>query len=158
MADTVTGSVAASPSESPLPELDTHPFHLHGHHLQIVSFTPRAPGDSSWHAHLTLGEWRDTLPTLDGELVVRFAASRHVGEQVMHCHVLRHEDRGMMSSLYVCDPEAEGACPPDVLRRMADSQEAAAAAGSAPPRPPDLLGLIAAAFKVAVRIILAVPF
>jgi len=136
---------------------DTHPFHLHGHHLQIVSFTASDPSDSSWREYFSIGEWRDTLPTLDGELIVRFTASRHCGENVLHCHVLRHEDHGMMSSFYVCDPAVDGACPPEVMQKLklAESNQRAAAGAAAAP---SLLLLLTTAVKLAMQIIFAAPF
>jgi FtsP/CotA-like multicopper oxidase with cupredoxin domain len=103
--------------------MDTHPFHLHVNHMQVIAFTPtpmRMGMDMSmsmsssmidYTQFFTLGEWRDTLPSLDGELIVRFTAT-YPGETIFHCHTLRHEDLGMMSSFYVCDPNVPGACPP----------------------------------------------
>lgn len=129
-----TGAGAAGDSMADMEmgmEMDTHPFHLHVHHFQIVGFTPSltAAGTAAvdYRDYFSLGEWRDTVPTLDGELIIRFAASRFPGETILHCHVLRHEDVGMMSSVYVCDPEAEGACPHAVMTAL-DSHSAAQSA------------------------------
>jgi len=115
-------------------EVDTHPFHMHAHHVQVIGFTPSlpvAPDTVDWQEFFTVGEWRDTLPSLDGELVVRFAASHFAGETVIHCHVLRHEDIGMMSSFYVCDPLSQNACPPAVMQRLAPTINHASARAQA---------------------------
>jgi len=39
---------------------------------------------------------------------LRFRATDIPGEYIIHCHMLRHEDHGMMSSFYVCDNATTG--------------------------------------------------
>jgi hypothetical protein len=93
--------------------MDTHPLHVHVNHFQIMAYTPLdAATSQTFTDYFQIGEWRDTVPALDGELVVRFRAADFPGETILHCHLLRHEDLGMMSSFYVCDPSVEGSCPP----------------------------------------------
>src|SRR5690606_28115821 len=92
--------------------MDTHPVHLHVNHFQIVAYTPlSASSQQDIEPYFSVREWRDTVPALDGELVIRFRASDFPGETILHCHFLRHEDLGMMSSFYVCDPNVTGSCP-----------------------------------------------
>lgn len=87
-----------------------HPFHFHVNHFQFISFVPRPGGvheeytDNLRSFGLTPGEWRDTIPILDGETVLRWRAANFSGEILYHCHMLSHEDRGMMSSYYVLPP------------------------------------------------------
>lgn len=93
-----------------------HPFHLHAHHVQVVSFTPTFDSDEMSQPDLddhflAPGTWRDTFATLEGELLVRFRVMADAGEVVLHCHTTRHEDHGMMTSFYACDNRTEGACP-----------------------------------------------
>jgi hypothetical protein len=57
---------------------------------------------------LTVGDFRDTMPALDGVAVVRFVADRFTGEIVVHCHALMHEDRGLMDTFLIV---ASGATP-----------------------------------------------
>jgi hypothetical protein len=45
------------------------------------------------------GEVKLLLPFTDREIVGRF---------VFHCHVLKHEDKGMMAQIEVFDPQAQG--------------------------------------------------
>jgi FtsP/CotA-like multicopper oxidase with cupredoxin domain len=87
-----------------------HPFHLHVHHFQVTSWT-NTPGGNPVNLadFVDIGEWRDTVPALDGRMNVRFVAADFPGETVIHCHFLRHEDLGMMDSIYVCPA---GQCPP----------------------------------------------
>ncbi|EPY37959.1 hypothetical protein AGDE_05974 [Angomonas deanei] len=82
-----------------------HPFHLHANHFQYLSFVPRVGG---FHENVTMemygvfkGQYRDTIPILDGVTTVRWQAATFSGEIVYHCHALHHEDMGMMTSYLV---------------------------------------------------------
>jgi len=87
-----------------------HPFHLHAHHMQIITHVPfKLNLDSS--PYFALGEWRDTIHTMDGQIYVRFTPWDYPGETVLHCHNLRHEDLGMMTTVYFCDPTTTGGLP-----------------------------------------------
>ncbi|KPA73450.1 hypothetical protein ABB37_09890 [Leptomonas pyrrhocoris] len=85
-----------------------HPFHFHVNHFQFLSFEPRVGGQ---HENQTMemygvlsGDYRDTIPILDGVTMIRWQASTYTGEVAYHCHALHHEDRGMMSSYLVYSP------------------------------------------------------
>lgn len=73
-----------------------HPFHIHGVRFQVVSEQGRSPRPEN-------RGWKDTV-FVDGEveLLVQFP---HLATDAMpfmfHCHVLEHEDRGMMGQLTV---------------------------------------------------------
>jgi blue copper oxidase len=73
-----------------------HPFHVHGALFKILSIDDRAPP-----AHLQ--GWKDTvLVPRRVEILVRFtqpATPRH--PFMFHCHILEHEDAGMMGQ-YIC--------------------------------------------------------
>jgi blue copper oxidase len=64
------------------PEMLVHPFHIHGVQFRLLSIDGRKPA-----AHLQ--GWKDTV------LVPRAA------ELLVRCHILEHEDAGMMGQ-YVC--------------------------------------------------------
>lgn len=75
-----------------------HPLHIHVNHYQIQSYT----GDASVLSHwMQVGDWRDTIPVLDGTIVVRFIADTLAGETVLHCHELNHEDKGLMGTVLI---------------------------------------------------------
>jgi blue copper oxidase len=73
-----------------------HPFHVHGASFRILSLSKAPP-----LAHLA--GWKDVVLVEDGaELLVAFnhpAAREH--PFMYHCHILEHEDAGMMGQ-YVC--------------------------------------------------------
>jgi FtsP/CotA-like multicopper oxidase with cupredoxin domain len=48
------------------------------------------------------GGWRDTVLVLPGETVrVHVPFTRHPGLYLYHCHILEHEDMGMMRNFRV---------------------------------------------------------
>ena len=73
-----------------------HPFHLHGTQFQVVS---RSRGG------VTVAEpflaWRDTVNVAALETVVFKVVQRQLGRRMYHCHILEHEDQGMMGVLEV---------------------------------------------------------
>lgn len=110
---------------------DAHTLHIHVNHFQIVGYTPiSASGGIDYTEYFTIGEWYDTVPAFDAEMVIRFVAADFVGETVLHCHFLRHEDLGMMSSFYVCDG-TDGSCPTPTLTRNATTNSAPSRVGAA---------------------------
>lgn len=101
-----------------------HPFHIHVNPFQIVDilkFTPdtqnpginprdrstwvdvSGPGDPNITQYANLkGAWKDTIFTLPGHLVrIRTRYQRYIGDFVLHCHILDHEDQGMMQNVRI---------------------------------------------------------
>jgi FtsP/CotA-like multicopper oxidase with cupredoxin domain len=70
-----------------------HPFHLHVFPMQLVEENGMA---------LTAPAWRDVvnLPA-QGHVVVRIDFATFAGRTVYHCHILDHEDAGMMGVVEV---------------------------------------------------------
>ncbi len=72
---------------------DTHPFHIHVNDFQVVSVNGE-PVDAD--------SWEDTTPIpAFGEIVIRSRFLDFPGKFVYHCHILDHEDRGMMGVVEV---------------------------------------------------------
>ena len=73
-----------------------HPFHLHGTQFQVVERV-RA-GVARAEPYLA---WKDTVNVARGESV-RFRVRQDLpGLRMYHCHILEHEDQGMMGVLRV---------------------------------------------------------
>ncbi|WP_247869205.1 multicopper oxidase domain-containing protein [Ahrensia sp. 13_GOM-1096m] len=73
-----------------------HPFHIHGVAFQVLSENSGKPKPES------LG-WKDTV-IVDGvtELLVKFdMPTSQENPFIYHCHILEHEDRGMMGQFTV---------------------------------------------------------
>jgi len=71
--------------------IDAHPFHLHVNHFQLQANPADTAGD-----YFLAGDWHDTLLMVDANANARFQSDRYTGSQVIHCHILEHEDEGMM--------------------------------------------------------------
>jgi suppressor of ftsI len=73
-----------------------HPFHLHGTQFQVLE---RQTGSRS--VAETFRAWRDTVNLRPNE-TVRLAFRQDLpGLRMFHCHILEHEDLGMMAQLMV---------------------------------------------------------
>ena len=78
-----------------------HPIHLHGRQFRVVSRTG-GRGGSALRAGIVDAGWRDTVLVLPGETVrVQVTFTRHPGVYLYHCHILEHEDMGMMRNFRV---------------------------------------------------------
>jgi FtsP/CotA-like multicopper oxidase with cupredoxin domain len=70
-----------------------HTFHLHVNHFQVIS---RNGTPEPYRA------WRDTVLVRQGETVrIRIPFRDFAGKTVYHCHILDHEDLGMMANLEI---------------------------------------------------------
>jgi suppressor of ftsI len=72
---------------------EEHSFHLHVDDFQLMSINGRP--------HQGHG-WQDTasIPT-KGQVVIRIHFTDYTGKTVVHCHILNHEDAGMMAVLEI---------------------------------------------------------
>jgi FtsP/CotA-like multicopper oxidase with cupredoxin domain len=73
-----------------------HPFHLHGTQFQVIE--REQGGVTTPEPYLA---WRDTVNVQPGETVRIATVQRDAGERMFHCHILEHEDLGMMATLKV---------------------------------------------------------
>lgn len=85
-----------------------HTFHVHGATFHVL-YIGEAEPEAAWRGP------KDTVPILPGRpvrLAVQFG--RHVDPAtpyMYHCHLLRHEDNGMMGQFVVVEPGTEGETP-----------------------------------------------
>jgi len=110
----------------------SHPFHIHVNPFQIVSILDPSGKDVSKPGAVDdaggtpdpqypglKGVWKDTLwiksliPQFDAAegvytFVVRTRYERYIGEYVLHCHILDHEDQGMMQNVRIDLPDGQG--------------------------------------------------
>jgi FtsP/CotA-like multicopper oxidase with cupredoxin domain len=92
-----------------------HPFHIHGVQFQILDSGGKPPADYE------LG-WKDTVLVSNAEIVhviMRFPEFSDPHTPYMyHCHILEHEDMGMMGQFIVTDEKISGG---KIYRGAADS-------------------------------------
>jgi suppressor of ftsI len=97
---------------------ELHPFHIHVNDFQVMSINGRRVRATSL---------QDTVPLpVRGNVVIRLRFTQFTGRFVFHCHILNHEDGGMMAVVEVYDPRKSPA--PAVSRRQGS------ASSPAPPR------------------------
>ncbi|MBV8901076.1 MAG: multicopper oxidase domain-containing protein [Verrucomicrobia bacterium] len=116
----------------------SHPFHIHVNPFQIVKIIApdgktdvSAPGavdnfgkDQNGKPVIDpqypglKGVWKDTLfiknvaagggPSGAYTVIVRTRYERYIGDFVLHCHILDHEDQGMMQNIRIALPDGHG--------------------------------------------------
>jgi L-ascorbate oxidase len=110
----------------------SHPYHIHVNPFQVVKIldpngkdvsAPDAVDDAGGAPDPQYpglkGVWKDTLwvkslipqvgyPNGIYTLVIRTRYERYIGEFVLHCHILDHEDQGMMQNVRIDIPDGQG--------------------------------------------------
>lgn len=72
----------------------THPFHVHGVQFRILDRDGKPPPDNE-------RGWKDTVAVAPGEKVNIEMTFQETGTFMYHCHILKHEENGMMGQLKV---------------------------------------------------------
>lgn len=88
-----------------------HPFHIHQGDFVVVEVngvavdpTAAPPPEASSLAYVT---GRDVINIPTGQSIkIRFRVEDFPGKYVFHCHILKHEDQGMMSPVLAFGPAA----------------------------------------------------
>ncbi|NES21765.1 MAG: multicopper oxidase domain-containing protein [Symploca sp. SIO3E6] len=106
----------------------THPFHIHVNPFQIVQIgkLEQFPGEIldnntfnptiTWEEKINDGIWWDTIAVKPKQaLRIRHRFWDYWGSFVLHCHVLIHEDQGMMWRVDITNTENKGVNPCQTL-------------------------------------------
>ena len=82
-----------------------HTFHIHQNHFAVIA-TNSLPGsytnpfNQPVPGKYRYASLRDTINIpADGSVLIRFRVSPELGKYVFHCHILPHEDAGMMMAV-----------------------------------------------------------
>jgi len=79
-----------------------HPIHLHGPQFRVLSRSGSAKDRPSVREGLTDEGWKDTILVMPDETVrILVNFTQHPGLYLYHCHILEHEDMGMMRNFRV---------------------------------------------------------
>ena len=74
-----------------------HPIHLHGRQFRVMSRQGGTAARAAVSDGLVDTGWLDTVLVMPGETVrIKIPFSHHPGLYLYHCHILEHEDMGMM--------------------------------------------------------------
>lgn len=71
-----------------------HPFHIHGTQFQVLSVNGQTPEAS-------LQGYKDTITLQPGQKARIAVTFPYEGTYMFHCHILEHEDNGMMGQIEV---------------------------------------------------------
>lgn len=74
-----------------------HPFHIHVNWFQVLSVNDVPLPFPRWQATVTI--------PINGKVRIRHRFQNYTGKYVLHCHILAHEDSGMMSLIETIDPK-----------------------------------------------------
>ncbi|MCR6652954.1 MAG: multicopper oxidase domain-containing protein [Cellvibrionaceae bacterium] len=110
-------------------KVGSHPFHIHVNPFQIVKILDPNGKDVSAADAIDdydtakqfpdpqyrgmKGKWKDTIWVKNAggktyTVVVRTKYQRYIGDFVLHCHILDHEDQGMMQNVRISIPDGKG--------------------------------------------------
>lgn len=92
---------------------EMHPIHTHVNDMQVLSINGvEQPFYSQVDTHGIPSAVPDANGKLiPGEVVIRTRFREFIGPYVFHCHILSHEDNGMMTVINVSTPGSEGHAP-----------------------------------------------
>jgi hypothetical protein len=81
--------------------LEDHIFHIHQIHFQVLEVNGQAVNDPAIRDTVDLPYWSGSGPYPSVKLRMDFRDPNIVGTFVYHCHILQHEDGGMMGEIQV---------------------------------------------------------
>lgn len=81
-----------------------HPFHIHVNPFQHTRIGPDGKAEKIWRDTLLVHQKdKDGNPAKPVKIFTRY--TRYIGKFVLHCHILDHEDQGMMEVVEVVMPD-----------------------------------------------------
>jgi FtsP/CotA-like multicopper oxidase with cupredoxin domain len=80
---------------------EDHIFHIHQLHFQVLAINGQPVNDPAIRDTIDLPYWNGTGPYPSATLRMDFRDSNIIGTFVYHCHILAHEDGGMMGTIQV---------------------------------------------------------
>src|ERR1700761_3239098 len=81
--------------------LEDHIFHIHQIHFQVLEVNGQAVNDPAVRDTVDLPYWSGTGPYPSVKPRMDFRDPNVIGTFVYHCHILQHEDGGMMGEIQV---------------------------------------------------------
>ena len=85
-----------------------HPFHIHVNSFLVTSINGKSPARRTWRDTFFLPKRSDGI---NANFVFLSRFLHFTGQYVLHCHILEHEDEGMMQLVQV-EPAAACEAPP----------------------------------------------
>ena len=124
-----------------------HPFHIHVNGFQVMSVEGKRVHANGHQDVVNIPKQHvENSKLVNGRVVIRQRFETYTGWFVFHCHILEHEDVGMMAAIQVRnhgDPEEAGArirrrtCARGALDDERSGRDVAAPSGMVGPRLPE---------------------
>jgi suppressor of ftsI len=92
---------------------EAHVFHIHQLDFQVTEINGKPAPFVGYHDVVTLPAAASEVDPSVVKVIIPFTDPVILGEFVYHCHIIQHEDQGMMSNILVIDPAAP---PPHIDR------------------------------------------
>ena len=92
---------------------EAHVFHIHQLDFQVTEINGEPVPFIGYNDVVTLPAASSTGEPSVVKMLIPFTDPVIVGKFVYHCHIIQHEDQGMMSNILVIDPKAP---PPHIER------------------------------------------
>ncbi len=83
---------------------EDHVFHIHQLHFRVLEIDGKPVNDHSLRDTINLPHWDGEGPYPSVRLRMDFRDPNIVGTFLYHCHILKHEDMGMMGVIQVLPP------------------------------------------------------
>jgi FtsP/CotA-like multicopper oxidase with cupredoxin domain len=80
---------------------EDHVFHIHQIHFKVLKVNGRPVADPAMRDTIDVPYWSGKGPFPSVTLRMNFSDPNTVGTFLYHCHILKHEDMGMMGSIQV---------------------------------------------------------
>ena len=86
---------------------EDHVFHIHQIHFQVLAVDGRLVSDPTERDTIDVPYWSGVGPYPSVKLRMDFRDPNAVGTFLYHCHILKHEDMGMMGSIQVLPSDSK---------------------------------------------------
>ena len=87
---------------------EDHVFHIHQIHFRVLAIDGKPVDDPTERDTIDVPYWKGAGPYPSVKLRMDFSDPNTVGTFLYHCHILKHEDMGMMGSIQVLPKQGSG--------------------------------------------------
>ena len=113
---------------------EDHVFHIHQIHFRVLAINGKPVNDPTPRDTIDVPYWSGDGPYPSVKLRMDFRDPNIVGTFLYHCHILKHEDMGMMGSVQVLPPGVPTAVRLTASRQKVLAGDPVVVVGSVEPR------------------------
>lgn len=100
---------------------EDHVFHIHQIHFRVQAIDGQPVNDPTERDTIDVPYWKGEGPYPSVKLRMDFSDPNTVGTFLYHCHILKHEDMGMMGSIQVLPPATRTTTTLSTRRQVLDA-------------------------------------